>query len=108
MVLMLAIVEFSYAFLTVAAVSNAARVGVRSYVIGYASPGAEATAINLARDATPNPANVVGGTFSEPCVPMGQTTLTLTYRYTSLTGWFDGLLGSPVTLRGTGSMQCGG
>jgi len=51
---------------------------------------------------------VVSGTFSAPCTPMGQTTLTLTYRYRSITGWFDGILGGQVSLKGIGSMQCGG
>lgn len=107
MILLLGIIEFSYAFLVQASVSNAARLGVRNYAINYTAPGAQEAAIDLARSAL-TPGAEVSGTFSAPCTPMGQTTLTLTYRYRSITGWFDGILGSQVSLKGIGSMQCGG
>ncbi|MFN8137632.1 MAG: TadE/TadG family type IV pilus assembly protein [Propionicimonas sp.] len=106
MILLLGIIEFSYAFLVQASVSNAARLGVRNYAINYTAPGAQQAAIDLARSAlTPGARSPA---FSAPCTPMGQTTLTLTYRYRSITGWFDGILGSQVSLKGIGSMQCGG
>lgn len=108
MILLLGIVEFSYAFLIQGSVSNAARVGVRNYAISYATPGSQQAAINLAKANTPTPSDVVSATFSSACTPMGQTTLTLTYRYQSLTGWFEGILGNQVTVKGVGSMQCGG
>ena len=116
MILMLGIVEFSYAFLMQASVANAARIGARSYAINYTTETAtkltqtqlQQAAIDIAKNATPTPADVVAGTFSSVCAPLAQTTLTLPYRYHSLTGWFDGILGQSVTLKGIGSMQCGG
>ena len=116
MILMLGIVEFSYAFLTEASVSNAARIGARNYAINYTTAtqtgqsqsALQQSAIQIATNTTPNPGYVVSGSFSAVCAPLMQTTLTLTYRYHSLTGWFDGILGSSVTLKGVGSMQCGG
>lgn len=108
MLLLLGIIEFAFLFLTQATVANAARMGVRNYVINYATENAEQTAIDIAAAATPNPSNVIDGSFSDECSPMGQTTLTLTYRYHTLTGFFDGMLGTSVTLKGVGSMQCGG
>jgi len=108
MLLLLGIIEFAFLFLTQATVANAARMGVRNYVINYADPNAEQIAIDTASAATPDPSNVIDGTFSAECTPMGKTTLTLSYRYHTLTGFFDGMLGSFVTLKGVGSMQCGG
>lgn len=116
MILMLGIVEFSYAFLMQASVANAARVGARNYAINYtiaiktgqSQESLQQAAIQVATDATPVPSNVVSGSFSAVCAPQRQTTLTLSYCYHSLTGWFDGILGSSVNLKGIGSMQCGG
>jgi Flp pilus assembly protein TadG len=108
MMLMLGIVEFSQAFLIQGSVANAARVGVRNYAINWAVPGSQPAAIDLAKANTPNATQVVSAAFSTACTPGGQTTLTLTYRYRSLTGWFESILGNDVTVQGVGSMQCGG
>ena len=119
------IMEFGYAFFIQASVASAARVGVRSYAINWntvAAPGntaaqnetaARNTAIALAKSApglvtsdfVPNP------TISPSCTTTtvgSQTTLTLTYRYHSLTGLLDGVLGQSIIVTGKGSMACGG
>ncbi len=116
MILMLGIVEFSYAFLMQGLRGERSpdrRAQLRhNYTTETATKLTQTqlqqAAIDIAKNATPTPADVVAGTFSSVCAPLAQTTLTLTYRYHSLTGWFDGILGQSVTLKGIGSMQCGG
>lgn len=110
------IVEFGNAFSIQASVASAARVGVRNYSIYYSKPGAAATAIGIAKSATPVPGNVVSAVFTDKdgnlvtsCAPGAQIYLVLTYKYHSLTGLLDGFLGSNnITLTGKGSMSCGG
>lgn len=108
MMLLLGIIEFGNLLMTQAALANAARVGVRHYVINYADPLAEQKAVIIASAATPEPTEVIDGSFSNECTPLTRTTLTLTYRYRTLTGFFDGMLGGSVPLTGVGTMQCGG
>lgn len=106
--LLLGTIEFGYAFSVQAAVSGAARVGVRDYTIHYQSGGSQTTAINVAKAAAPDYAGTfVGASFTNACSAGSQTTLNLSYQYQSLTGWFDPFVGN-VTLTGKGSMQCGG
>ncbi len=114
--ILLATIEFGYAFFLQATVAGAARDSVRDYVIKYdrlapdpqASAIAKAAAIDLARSQVPDPANFLGGTFSGDCTPGAQSTLTITYRYRSLTGLLDNIVGSNVIVTGKASMQCGG
>jgi Flp pilus assembly protein TadG len=108
MLILLAIIEFGYAFFVQASVAGAARVGMRNYAINYAVPDAQATAVALVRDGVPDTTAFVGGTFSGTCVAGAQGTLTVTYRYRSLTGVLDGILGDHVIVTGKASMQCGG
>ena len=112
-VLLLGIAEFGYAFFIQATVAGAARVGVRNYAINWSQASTEAsaqiTAKALAQSAVPTPADVTNQTFTPACtIAGGQTMLVITYRYHSLTGLFDGLIGSNVTITGRGSMACGG
>jgi Flp pilus assembly protein TadG len=104
------IVEFGYAFFIQGSVASAARVGVRDYSINYSKPNSAATAIAVAKLSVPVPADVVSAAFTTACAtPGAQTTLVLTYRYHSLTGLLDGVLGSNnITVTGKGSMACGG
>jgi Flp pilus assembly protein TadG len=104
------IVEFGNYFFIQSTVAGAARVGVRSYVVNWTKTGADATAIDLAKQAVPNGTAVVSAVFTPPCTTTvgSQTRLVLTYRYSSLTGLLDGLLGSNITVTGVGSMACGG
>lgn len=107
-VFLLGVVELGYAFFVQASVASAARVGVRSYAINHASAGAQATAVTVAAAGLPDPGALAGATFSGVCSAGAQTTLTLTYRYTSLTGLLDQLVGPRLTVTGIGSMRCGG
>jgi Flp pilus assembly protein TadG len=108
------IMEFGYAFFIQSSVASAARVGVRNYAINWKTTTAQDTAarntaIAVATSAVPVPGDVVGAAFTSPCVtPGSQTTLTLTYRYHSLTGLLDGVLGPNINVTGIGSMACGG
>lgn len=106
--ILLAIMEFGYAFFIQASVASAARVGVRDYTIHYAKPNSQETARTLARSGVPDPAFFVTGTFSGSCSDGAQNTLTITYRYRSLTGLLDQLVGNNVIVTGKASMQCGG
>jgi len=129
--LLFGIMEFGYAFFIQAQVAGAARVGVRSYAINWNTvaaqnntaaqndAAAQNTAKAIAKSEVPVPAAVSSEAFTYkdtngnllpgPCSPGLQTTLTLTYKYHSLTGLLDGILASSnITLTGIGSMACGG
>lgn len=109
-ILLLGIMEFGYAFLMQSSLANAARIGVRDYSINYKNSGAQQTSIDIAKATLPDPTNVTAATFSATCTggSSAPVTLTLTYRYHSLTGMFDALIGKNVTLTGKGTMLCGG
>jgi Flp pilus assembly protein TadG len=115
------IMEFGYAFFIQAQVAGAARVGVRSYAINWNTvaaqnntaaqneTAAQNTAKAIAMSEVPVPGDVSSQVITSPCVTAGsQTTLTLTYRYHSLTGLLDAVLGPNINLTGIGSMACGG
>lgn len=106
--ILLAIMEFGYAFFIQASVAGAARVGIRDYVIHFTELDAKDTAVDMAKSGLPDPSSLVSATFSPDCVDGAQSTLIITYRYHSLTGLLDGILGSNVNVTGKGSMQCGG
>ncbi|HEY3338585.1 MAG TPA: TadE/TadG family type IV pilus assembly protein [Propionicimonas sp.] len=108
MVILLGIMEFGYAFYIQASVASATRVGIRDYAIHYAQPHAQDDARALARSGVPNPAYFVSGTFSGTCTDGAQNTLVVTYRYRSLTGLLDKIVGTNVIVTGKASMQCGG
>ena len=107
--LMVAIMEFGYAFFLQASVASAARVGVRSYAINWNDPAkgptSVATATSLAKAALPTTSAPVTSVTVTPCQTANQTTMTLVYKYRSLTGMIDGLLGD-ISLTGKGSMEC--
>ncbi len=105
--ILLATMEFGYAFYVQASVAGAARVGIRDYVIHYAQPNAQDTSRSLARSGVPIPASFVSGTFSGAS-DGAQNTLVITYRYRSLTGLLDRIVGDNVVVTGKASMQCGG
>lgn len=115
MVLMVGIMEFGYAFFLQASVSSAARVGVRYYTINWNSTNAATkaaaiqTSIEMAKLAVPDGTKVTAASaFSPLCAKDIQTTLVVTYKYGSLTGLLDSVLGSNIIITGKGSMQCGG
>ena len=114
MILLMGIMEFGYLFVQQASVSNVARVGARNYAINWNDKAkgltSQATAIDQARQALlalPNQGGVVEAVTLSNCAAGIQTTMTVVYKYKSLTGMFDNVLGNmALTLRG--SMQCGG
>ena len=107
--LLLGIMEFGYAFFIQASVAGAARIGVRDYSINWSQPNADATAIAAAKTDVPVTTDVSAASFQSLCtVAGGQTTMVLTYQYHSLTGLFDWILGSPVSVSEKASMACGG
>lgn len=111
MVLLLGIMEFGYAFVLQASVSSAARVGVRSYAINWNDldngAASKATAVDQATFVLPQTSGAVTQFAITDCRPGIQTTMVIEYKYTSLTGMFDGVLRG-ISLTGMGSMQCGG
>ncbi len=108
--LLLGIAEFGNLFFVQASVAGAARVGVRDYSIKWSQATAQTAASTLVKNAVPVASDVVSVAFPSPCTGAGsQTTVVVTYKYHSLTGLFDGMLGgSLVTVTGKGSMACGG
>ena len=124
------IMEFGYAFFIQASVASAARDGVRNYAINWNTgplgntaaqndAAAQSTAKAIAKNDVPVPGDLFSEAFTYqdtngnllpgPCSPGLQTTLTLTYKYHSLTGLLDGVLGtSNINVTGKGSMACGG
>lgn len=116
LVLLLGIMEFGYAFFVQATVAGAARVGARYYAIAYNSPDATTaanavdTAIAMAKSAVPDPTRVDDSAtkFTTTCAAGAQTTFIVTYRYQSMTGLFDSIVGTSLAITGKGSMQCGG
>jgi hypothetical protein len=107
MVILLGIMEFGYAFYIQASVASATRVGMRDYAIHYDKANAQANAIALVRAGVPDESAFVSGTFSGTCTKAAQGTLTVTYRYKSLTGLLDRFVGNNVVVTGKASMQCG-
>ena len=107
MLILVGIMEFGYAFFIQASVASATRVGMRDYAINYSKPNAQSSAAALVRAGVPDPSAFVAGTFSATCTPGAQDTLTVTYRYRSLTGLLDQIVGSNVIVTGKASMQCG-
>jgi Flp pilus assembly protein TadG len=111
--ILLGIMEFGYAFFIQAQVAGAARVGVRSYAINWKTTtaqdtAAQNTAIAIAKSEVPVPGDA-SAAFTSPCVTAGsQTTLVLTYKYHSLTGLLDAVLGPNIKVTVKGSMACGG
>ncbi|MEW1949363.1 TadE family protein [Pseudarthrobacter sp902506025] len=108
MMLLLGIMEFSRAYSVQASLSAAAREGVRVMAI----TGKTADATTAAQTATASLKPGLQGTnmhFGTPCpatIASGaspQTTVTITYTLTTLTG-----IAGPFQLTGTGAMLCGG
>lgn len=106
--LLLGIMEFSRAYNAQALLSAAAREGVRVMAI----TGKPADATTAAKTAAASLSPGLQGTdmnFGTPCpttIPSGtspQTTLTITYSLTTLTG-----IAGPFKMTGTGAMLCGG
>jgi Flp pilus assembly protein TadG len=106
--LLLGIMEFSRAYNAQASLSAAAREGIRVMAITGKTADATIAAQSAAASLSPG----LQGTdmhFGTPCpttIPPGtspQTTLTITYTLSTLTG-----IAGPFTMSGKGAMLCGG
>ncbi|MBB1509472.1 TadE family protein [Tessaracoccus sp. MC1756] len=97
--LLMGIMEFGYAFFVQGNIAGAAREAARAYAIDPAGTDVSDVAADYGM---PSGATVA----LEPpagCSPGGPVTVTITYTYSGLTGFFGGL-----DLTGEGTMRCGG
>lgn len=101
LMLVLGIAEFGRAYNTQISLTQAAREGVRVMAISNDSAAAKTAAKSAAVSIFPG---VESGDISvSTCAPGRQTTLTIEYTLTTLTG-----IAGPFSLRGKGVMLCGG
>lgn len=100
--LLLGIMEFGRAFHVQASLTSAAREGVRMMAITKNSDDAKSKAIGAAVSLNPAPTDVQVTACSAS--PIGQqTTVTITYQLSTLTG-----IAGPFTMKGRAVMLCGG
>ncbi|QTO38317.1 pilus assembly protein [Tessaracoccus sp. MC1865] len=92
--LLMGIIEFGYAFFLQGNIAGAAREAARAHAI----TGDPAAALAAATGIPPG-ANIDVGV----CSPGAPVTVTITYQYDGLTGFFPG-----YTMEGQGVMRCGG
>jgi len=96
-------IEYGRAYSAQVTVTNAARVAVRSLVVGGTTATARAAAVT-AMTGLPNPSSI--GTAGLAACPTDGTvpsrTVTVTYSFSSLTGFFF----TTRTITGTGAMLC--
>jgi Flp pilus assembly protein TadG len=101
LMLVLGIAEFGRAYNTQISLTQAAREGVRVMAISNDAAAARTAAMNAAVSVYPavTATDITVGT----CAPGRQTTLTINYTLTTLTGF-----AGPFSLVGRGVMLCGG
>lgn len=97
--LLMGIMEFGYAFFVQGNIAGAAREAARAYAIDPAGTDVSAVAMNYGMPSGATAAL----TPPTGCSPGGPVTVTISYTYPGLTGFFGGL-----NLTGEGSMRCGG
>lgn len=108
-ILVLGIIEFGRAYNVQSTLSNAAREGARSMAITKNQDTARAVAKNAALQLSPALQNsnftfsLLSGTTGSGCPPNDQTTVTISYQLSTMTG-----IAGPFALTGRGSMLCGG
>lgn len=100
--LVFGIVEFGRAYHIQSTLSGAAREGVR--VMALTNNLGEATAAVTTYSPTLNPADLAVAATPCPSTGGGSTRVTVTYTFTSLTGWIP----MGPTMTGTGTMRCNG
>lgn len=104
--LLFGIAEFGRAYHVQSTLSGAAREGVRVYALSNNTGDAELAVRAAASTLEPARLGVSFGpacpAAAGPSVP--RTTVTATYDFNFITGWF----GSGLTLNGTGTMRCNG
>ncbi|OUM40043.1 pilus assembly protein TadE [Arthrobacter agilis] len=100
--LLLGIMEFGRAFNTQVTLTHAAREGVRVMAISKNPNDARIKAIGAAVSLNPLP-TVIDVTPCNTSLVGQQTTVTITYQLSTLTG-----IAGPFTMKGRGVMLCGG
>ncbi|MFD1213512.1 TadE/TadG family type IV pilus assembly protein [Arthrobacter sp. GCM10027362] len=102
LILIIGIADFGRAFFTEISLAQAAREGAR--VMAVTKDAGQATAAAIAAAPGLNPA-LGGGNVAVPgsCAAGSQVTVTITYSYASVTGFFG-----PINLQSRGAMRCGG
>lgn len=109
LLILIGIIEFSFAFNTQLSLNQAAREGARNMAIHKDSSAAAQKAGQAAGRLDPD---LVSTTFSfsdgaGSCLADHQVTATTSYTLKTVTGFIDGFTGE-IILTGKGTMQCGG
>lgn len=100
--LVFGVVEFGRAYHIQSTLSGAAREGVR--VMALTNNLGDATTAVTSYSPTLNPTDLTVAATSCPPAGGGTTRVTVTYNFSSLTGWFP----MGPTMTGTGTMRCNG
>ncbi|MDQ0075016.1 TadE/TadG family type IV pilus assembly protein [Arthrobacter oryzae] len=109
LLILIGIIEFSFAFNAQLSLNQAAREGARYMAIHNDSGVAATQASQAAGRLTPSTVTTTF-TFSgggSSCSAGKQVTATTSYTLQTVTGFIDGFTGS-IVLTGKGTMQCGG
>lgn len=101
LLLIAAILEFSYFYNLQISVTQAAREAARTMAVTNDSTKAKAAGVAGAPSISLSPANVG---LSSPCTPGATVQATVTFTAPSLTDFFT----RSITVTGRGAMQCGG
>lgn len=104
--LLLGICEFAYAFFTQGTLAGAAREAARNYALHHDTASADAAAVNAAQSIglTDSDIAIPANACSTASGPDDAVTVTITYDYTGITGFF----GHSFTLTADGTMRCNG
>jgi Flp pilus assembly protein TadG len=101
--LLLGIMEFGRAYNVQAALTNAAREGVRAMAINNTQASARAAARNAAGNLSPALADSNVEFSAANCTAGSQMTVTISYNLSTMTG-----IAGPFAIAGRGTMLCGG
>ena len=103
-VMMVGLIEFSFAFNAQITINNAAREAARTMAIHNDVGQSTSAAVNAA--STLNPALTASQVSISPgsCTPNATVKVTVTYQLTPITGFF----GLKIPIRAVGAMLCGG
>ncbi|WP_123918124.1 TadE/TadG family type IV pilus assembly protein [Georgenia muralis] len=102
--LLLGIVEFGRAYNVQSTISGAAREGVREYALHNDASAAEDAVRFFAASLDQGALTVTANPSCPPAGGDARTTVTVTYDFDFITGWF----GNGLTLTGMGTMRCNG
>lgn len=103
LMLLLGICEFGYAFFLQGSAAGAAREGARALALESDTSAGRTAAIASFRSTTDRTPSSVTATGCCPCSNSKSALVTVTYRYSGLTGFFGN-----QSVTGKGEMRCGG